>query len=182
MRRSFSFLDCDTFKRIYTAVVRPHLEYGEAVWSPHVSRNIDALENVQVRATKLVDGLSKLSYLERLEQLNIPTLVYRRRRGDIIEMYKHFHRYDDSTLASSFKLKHRPSRKHRFQLHLPQTKDGKNGVQSNSFFQRTTKTWNELYDHVVEAEDVNEFQKRLEEAWYHHPLKFNHKGTRTEEE
>ena len=31
MRRSFSYLDCDTFKRIFVAFVRPHLEYGEAV-------------------------------------------------------------------------------------------------------------------------------------------------------
>ncbi len=61
MRRSFSYLDCDTFKRIYVAFIRPHLEYGEAAWSPHLIRNIDALENVQIRATKLVDGLSMLA-------------------------------------------------------------------------------------------------------------------------
>ena len=65
MRRSFSYLDCNTFKRIFVAFVRPHLEYGEAVWSPHLIRNIDALENVQIRATKLVDGISKLPYSER---------------------------------------------------------------------------------------------------------------------
>ena len=51
IRRSFSYLDCDTFRRIFTAFVRPHLEYGQAVWSPHLTRNINAVENVQVRAT-----------------------------------------------------------------------------------------------------------------------------------
>ena len=181
MRRSFSFLDCDTFKRIYNAFIRLHLEYGEAVWSPHLSRNIDALENVQVRATKIVDGISKLSYAERQKRLDLPTLVYRRRRGDIIELYKHFHRYDESILAPSFQPKDRPSRKHRFQLHLPPAKDGKNGAQSNFFFQRTTKIWNDLHKHV-EAHDVNEFKKRLDEAWCHHPLKFNHKAREVEED
>ena len=99
MRRSFSYLDCDTFKRIYVAFVRPHLEYGEPVWSPNLVRNITALENVQIRATKIVDGLSKLTYPERLKRLDLPTLVFRRRRGDVIEMFKHFHTYDKSTLA-----------------------------------------------------------------------------------
>lgn len=180
MRRSFSFLDCDTFKRIYTAMVRPHLEYGEAAWSPCLARNIDKLENVQIRATKLVDGLSKLDYPERLKRLDLPTLVYRRRRGDVIEMYKHFHQYDRSTLAPSFQPKHRfPSRKHGYQLHLPQTKDGENGVQSNFFFQRTSKIWNELPEHVVKAEDINQFKNRLDKVWLHDPVKTSFLRKRT---
>ena len=44
IRRSFSFLDAETFRRIFVAFVRPHLEYCQAVWSPHLRRNIDALE------------------------------------------------------------------------------------------------------------------------------------------
>ena len=152
MRRSFSYLDCDTLRRLFVRFVRPHLEYGEAVWSPHLARNIDAIENVQIRATKLVDGLSDLDYSERLKKLSLPTLAYRRRRGDIIELYKHFHTYDKSTLAPSFKPKERISRQHRFQLHAPPTKDG---AQTNFFFQRTTKMWNNLPEHVVEAEEVN---------------------------
>ena len=179
MRRSFSYLDCDTFKRIFVAFVRPHLEYGEAVWSPHLARNIDALENVQIRATKLVDGLSKLEYPERLERLNLPTLIFRRRRGDIIEMYKHFHTYDKSTLAPSFQPRVRLSRQHRFQLHVPPTKDGTNGAQSNFFFQRTAKVWNTLPRYVVEAKDVNEFKKRLDEFWSNDSMKYNHKTTDT---
>jgi ribonuclease P/MRP protein subunit RPP40 len=177
MRRSFSYLDCDTFRRIFTAFARPHLEYGEAVWSPHLVRNINALENVQIRATKLVDGLSKLDYPERLKRLNLPTLVFRRRRGDIIEMYKHFHNYDKVTLAPSFQPRSRLSRQHRFQLHTPQAKDGETGFQANFFFQRTTKVWNELPRYVVEAIDVDEFKQRLDETWENNPMKFDHKAT-----
>ena len=176
MRRSFSYLDCDTFKRIYTAFVRPHLEYAEAAWSPNLVRNIMALENVQIRATKLVDGLSKLTYPERLKRLDLPTLVFRRRRGDVIEMYKHFHTYDRSTLAPSFKPRERPSRKHRFQLHMPPTKDGSKGPQTNFFFQRTTKIWNDLPVNVVEAENTNQFKNRLDNFWMHDKLKHDHKA------
>ena len=49
------------------------------------------LENVQIRATKLVDGLGSLDYPERLWKLQLPTLAYRRARGDMIEVYKHTH-------------------------------------------------------------------------------------------
>ena len=172
MRRSFSYLDCDTFKRIFTAFVRPHLEYGEAVWSPHLIRNINALENVQIRATKLVDGLSHLDYPERLERLQLPTLLFRRKRGDLIEMWKHFHSYDESTLAPSFKPRTRPSRQHRFQL--SPAKDGIRGAQSNFFFQRTTNLWNNLPRYVVEAINVNEFKNRLDEHLAYDLTKFDH--------
>lgn len=180
MRRSFSYLDCNTFKRIFTAFVRPHLEYEEAVWSPHLTRNIDALENVQIRATKLVDGLSNLEYRERLERLQLATLVFRRKRGDIIEMYEHFHTYDKYTLASSFKPRTRLSRQHRFQLHVPTTKDGTTGAQSNFFFQRTSKIWNNLPRYVVEAENVNEFKNRLDDHLINDPTKYDHKAMEEE--
>ena len=88
IRRSFSYLDCETFRWIFTAFVRLHLEYCQAVRSPHLLRNVDRLENVQIRATKLVDGLACLDYPERLKRLNLPTLAFRRRRGDMIEVYK----------------------------------------------------------------------------------------------
>ena len=44
---------------------------------------ITALENVQCRATKLIPGYKELDYKERLKRLNLPTLSYRRLRGDM---------------------------------------------------------------------------------------------------
>ena len=85
IRRSFSYLDCKMFLKIYTSFVRPHLEFAQAVWAPFMMKYVNIIENVQIRATKLVDGLGKLEYKERLAILNLPTLVYRRLRGDMIE-------------------------------------------------------------------------------------------------
>ena len=138
IRRSFTYLDCETFRRIFVAFVRPHLEYCQAVWSPHLLRNVDRLENVQIRATKLVDGLACLDYPERLRRLNLPTLAFRRRRGDMIEVYKHFNSYDRATLSPSFDPRNRPSRQHGYQLHPPKADEYKRILSTIAWLQHGT--------------------------------------------
>ena len=173
IRRSFSFLNGDLFKKLYTSYVRPHLEYAVAVWSPHLAKHVNLLEKVQIRATKLVDGMSHLEYSERLRKLDLPTLLYRRSRGDMIELWKHFHSYDKSTLSSRFQRSTRPSRKHGFQLVWNRPKDGTRGIQANSFYFRTIDTWNNLPKAVVDAENMNIFKNRLDKAWTDNPIKYN---------
>ena len=73
---------------IYTALVRPHLEYANQVWCPRLKKHIEAIENVQRRASKQIPGLSSLSYEDRLRKLKLPTLANRRSRGEMIELYK----------------------------------------------------------------------------------------------
>ena len=46
------------------------------------------IENVQRRATKQLPGLKNLTYSERLQKLKLPSLNFRRVRGDMIELYK----------------------------------------------------------------------------------------------
>ena len=87
IRRSFVYLDCDTLKMLFTGIVRPSLEYGNVVWHPRFKKDIELLERVQQRATKLVPELRGLSYEERLRKLDLPSLEYRRLRGDVIEAY-----------------------------------------------------------------------------------------------
>ena len=59
--------------------------------SPYKKGDIKAIEKVQKKATKLVISLKKLPYKERILQLNLHTLKYRRLRGDMIEVYKITH-------------------------------------------------------------------------------------------
>ena len=180
IRRSFTFLDCDSFTRLYCAQVRHHLEYGQSVWAPHLLRDLDAIENVQIRATKQVDGLSNLNYSERLQKLNLPTLAYRRLRGDLIEIYKHVHTYDSSIVSPTFCRRSRPSRKHDYQLLEPVSNDGIRGVQANSFYFRVPKIWNNLPSDVVDAKTLDTFKNRLDKLFDNHPIKYDHRVTRSD--
>jgi len=65
-------------------MVRPHLEYANAVWCLYKKGDIELIEKVQKRPTKLIISLKRLTYTERLKQLQLPTLKYRRLRGDMI--------------------------------------------------------------------------------------------------
>ena len=128
-----------SFIKMFCALVRPHLEYARTVWAPHLQKYIDAIEKVQIRATKLVDGLKSLDYEERLKKCGLTTLLCRRLRGDMIEVYKHFHHYDRTILSASFIHNKRPSRKRRYQLYQKKAYDGERGIQQNSFYFRVTK-------------------------------------------
>ena len=88
IKKTIKFQNKESLSRLYKAFVRPHLEYAVQVWNPYLKKDVKVLESVQRRATKLVPGLKKLSYTDRLKELNLTTLEERRVRGDLIEMYK----------------------------------------------------------------------------------------------
>ena len=70
------------------SLVRPHLEYANVVWGPFYKTDQQMIEKVQKRATKLIVTIANQTYEERLRHLNMPSLLHRRRRGDMIEMFK----------------------------------------------------------------------------------------------
>ncbi len=100
VRKCFRYLDEDIFKRVYKGIVRPHLEYGVPIWNPHYKKDIRQLEGVQRRATKQINTLKNMSYQERLNKLGLPTLLYRRLRGDMIEVYKVLNGKYDNDVSS----------------------------------------------------------------------------------
>ena len=175
VRRSFSFLDKYLFRKLYITFVRPHLEYAQAVWAPHLAKHINMLENVQERATRLVDGLHNVDYPNRLQFLDLPTLAYRRARGDMIELWKHFHTYDQGTLSKSFKPRPRVIRRHKLQLFNNKSKDGIRGIQRNSFYHRVVDVWNQLPKKVAESNSIDDFKTNLDEHWNNIPSKYGYK-------
>ena len=89
IRRNITYKDKSLIVPLYKAIVRPHLEYCIQAWSPYLRKDIDMLEKIQRRATKLIPGLRDLRYEERLKECGLTTLETRRLRGDQIECLKY---------------------------------------------------------------------------------------------
>ena len=106
IRRNITHKEKSLIVPLYKAIVRPHLEYCIQAWSPYRRKDIDMLEKIQRRATKLIPGLRDLSYEERLKECGLITLETRRLRGGQIEVFKILNGYEniDSTIFFS-KLK-----------------------------------------------------------------------------
>ena len=77
---------------LYKSLVRPHLEYCVQLWSPRARYGnwgtIMDIEGVQRKFTRLIDGLGLMTYRDRLQKLDLTTLLERRARGDLIETFK----------------------------------------------------------------------------------------------
>jgi len=81
VKRHFHDINIPTFRILYKTFVRPHLEYCVQAWSPHLRKDINTLERIQMRATKLVPELRHLTYYERLYRLDLTTLEEETTRG-----------------------------------------------------------------------------------------------------
>ena len=89
---------------LYKAIVRPHLEYCIQAWNPHLRKDIDMLEKIQRRATKLIPGLRYLRYEERLKD-GLTTLETRRLRGGQIEVFIILNGYENIDSNIFFEIK-----------------------------------------------------------------------------
>ena len=94
VKRNVISRNADVMVNIYKSLIRPHLEYCVQLWSPKAEHGnwatIMKLESVQREFTRLIDGIGLLTYRERLEKLKLTTLIERRARGDLIEVFKIF--------------------------------------------------------------------------------------------
>ena len=88
IKRSYVTRDESTIRTLYKSLARPHLEYGNQIWGPFYKLDMDKVESIQRRATKLITNLRNKNYEERLIALDLPSMIYRRKRGDMITMYK----------------------------------------------------------------------------------------------
>ena len=110
--------------------------------------------------------------LRKAKKPNLPSLVYRTPRSDMIKIFKHFYFYDNCILPENFRPRNRPSRKHDYQLVWKAPKDCVRVLQANFFYFQTIKTWNELPNQIINVKSIDSFKNELDEAWKELPIKF----------
>ena len=177
IRRSFLHLDEDMFLILYKSLVRPQLEYANQVWAPRLVKHITMLENVQRRATKLVPGLSDLGYEDRLRRLKLPTLAYRRLRGDLIEVYKVMSGKYDPDVCKGLINRREGERSTGHPLKFFKERP-KLDLRKNGFPHRVVDIWNRCrMGGVVQAETVKEFEKRVDQVLEGQDLVYDFRST-----
>ncbi|PKU32121.1 hypothetical protein llap_17576 [Limosa lapponica baueri] len=147
---------------LYSPFVKPHLEYCIQLWSSQHRKDMDLLERVQRRATKMIRGLERLSYEDRLRELGLFSPEKRRLWGDLFAAFpylKEAYSKDkdklfsraccDRTRGNDFKLKEGRFRQ---------------DIRKKFFTMCVVKHWNRLPREVVDVPSLETFKTRLNGA------------------
>jgi ribonucleases P/MRP protein subunit RPP40 len=167
IKRSFKSRDAKTIKKLYCGLVRPLLEYAMPVWNSMSAQDTRTLEKVQRRATKLPRICHALPYDDRLEALGLQSLIQRRTRGDLIQLFKCIKGLD--AVSWTRPLRRAPSasclgpagsvRGHEFKLEV---ENCKTYIRKHFFTNRATPIWNKLPQCCVAAKSVNSFKAHID--------------------
>ena len=158
--RCFYCKDPHFLRKIYITYIRPLLEYNSVIWNPTLIKHIDAIEQIQRSFTKRIPTLSTMSYLQRLEQLQLDTLEVRRLHQDLIYYYKILHGLTPHDQADFFSFHHPPPNVRNNQPLISKPVKASNNFLS-SFSYRVADCFNSLPSNIRDLQSLPSFKRHL---------------------
>jgi hypothetical protein len=160
LKNTFRCRGAGMWKKLYTSYVRPLLEFAIPVWNPYHKADIEILERVQHRATKIAHSMKSMSYEERCKHLNLTSLSDRRTRGDLIQKFKIENNFDEVEWPNN-PVCGVPRGGHRghFKREIVKSCDQRH----NFFNNRIASNWNKLPNEIIAATTVNGFKNKLDD-------------------
>ena len=166
MKLKFSYLHSDVFYHLYCQYIRSKLEYATCVYSPSSASDQDLLENVQREAVMSIDNLNHLNYSERLKHIQLPTLLHRRKRADLVQFFRYYRNTENlDRHFDAFKCNRVgevPDNECNYHSCAVKVETSCCEPRQNFFFLRAARWWNELSEETVSAPNVEIFTALLD--------------------
>ena len=160
INRTYSCKSKENILCLYKSLVRPHLEYCCQIWRPYHQKDIDNIEKVQRRVTRMISECSLLNYSDRLVITGLLSLEMRRLRADLIEVFKIVKGFEKVNSSLFFeKQRNVRTRGHPFRFYKPNCRLD---IRKYFFSQRVISEWNSLPLEAVTADTVNTFKNKID--------------------
>jgi hypothetical protein len=154
-KRTFATRDTKIWSKLYKTYIRPHLEFAIPVWNPFKQKEIDKLEKVQRRVSKIPSQLRNLPYGERIKQMGLTSHENRRHRGELIQQYKIENGLDKINWHVKPQQSNQSGRLRRELVKNCQ-------LRFNFFSNRIVNPWNALDDETKNSTTIGMFKARID--------------------
>jgi hypothetical protein len=149
-------------KQLYVSLVRSGLEYCSQVWSGTTSQNILLIERLQRSATRYILQQPDLDYKDRLKELKLLPLTYRREYLDTCMFYKCMNglqilNINDYVQFTNENAAFTRTRLDKSRLRVPKTNTV---LYQRTYFNRIVHIWNTLPESIRSNNETNTFKKQ----------------------